>query len=90
MILTNLCIGRNPYRKQKRSKKLGREQLKFVTLSFETLRAHDCKYRESLARLKKIENFDNLSENPFGELSSKKYFQLSRMYSFREKEEKRK
>ena len=26
------------------------------------LRAHDCKYRESLARLKKIENSDNLSE----------------------------
>ena len=64
MILTNWCIGRNPYRKQKRSKKLGREQLKFVTLSFETLRAHDCKYRESLARLKKIENSDNLSEKP--------------------------
>ena len=29
-----------------------------------TLRAHDCKYRESLARLKKNENSDNLSEKP--------------------------
>ena len=37
MILTNWCIGRNPYRKQKRSKKLWREKPKFVTLSFETL-----------------------------------------------------
>ena len=29
------------------------------------LRAHDCKYRESLARLKKIENSDNLPGKPF-------------------------
>ena len=28
------------------------------------LRAHDCKYPESLARIKKIENSDNLSEKP--------------------------
>ena len=29
-----------------------------------TLRADACKYRESLARIKKIENSDNLSEKP--------------------------
>ena len=29
------------------------------------LRLYDCKYRESLARLKKIENSDNLSGKPF-------------------------
>ena len=29
------------------------------------LRGRDCKYRESLARLKKIENSDNLPGKPF-------------------------
>ena len=54
------------------------------------LRAHDCKYRESLARLKKSKILIICQKNPFGELSSKKIFQLSRIYSFRENEEKRK
>ena len=36
MILTSWCIGKSPYRKQKRGKKLGRERPKFVTLFFDT------------------------------------------------------
>ena len=37
------------------------------------LRAHDCKYRESLARLKKSKiQIICQKKNPFGELSSKK------------------
>ena len=38
------------------------------------LRAHDCKYRESLARLKKSNILIICQKNPFGELSSKKIF----------------
>ena len=38
------------------------------------LRAHDCKYRESLARLKKSKILIICQKNPFGELSSKKIF----------------
>ena len=38
------------------------------------LRAHDCKYRESLARLKKSKILIICQKNPFGELSSKKLF----------------
>ena len=39
-----------------------------------SLRAHDCKYRESLARLKKSKILIICQKNPFGELSSKKIF----------------
>ena len=38
------------------------------------VRAHDCKYRESLARLKKSKILIICQKNPFGELSSKKIF----------------
>ena len=38
------------------------------------LRAHDCKYRGSLARLKKSKILIICQKNPFGELSSKKIF----------------
>ena len=38
------------------------------------LRAHDCKYRESLARLKKSKILIICQKNPFGKLSSKKIF----------------
>ena len=38
------------------------------------LRAHDCKYRESLARLKKSKILITCQRNPFRELSSKKIF----------------
>ena len=38
------------------------------------LRAHDCKYRESLARLKESKILTICQKNPFGELSSKKMF----------------
>ena len=54
------------------------------------LRAHDCKYRESLARIKKSKILIICQKNPFGQLPSKKFFQLSRIYCFRENEEKRK
>ena len=36
------------------------------------IRAHDCKYRESLARLKKSKILIICHKNPFGELSWKK------------------
>ena len=39
-----------------------------------SLRAHDCKYRESPARLKKSKILIICQKNPFGELSSKKIF----------------
>ena len=39
------------------------------------LRAHDCKYRESLARLKKSKILIICLENPFREIHSKKIFQ---------------
>ena len=39
-----------------------------------TLRAYDCKYRESLARLKKTKILIICQKNPFRELSSKKIF----------------
>ena len=61
-----------------------------VTPDIEELRAHDCKYRESLARLKKSKILIICQKNPLGELSLKEYFQLSRIDSFRENEEKRK
>ena len=48
---------------------LGRENT-----CLEFLRAHDCKYRESLARLKKSKILIICQKNPFGELSSKKIF----------------
>ena len=38
------------------------------------LRADDCKYRESLARLKKSKILIICQKNPFGKLSSKKIF----------------
>ena len=38
------------------------------------LRAHDCKYRESLAKLKKSKILIICQKNPLGELSSKKIF----------------
>ena len=38
------------------------------------LRAHDCKYRESLARIKKSKILVICQKNPFGELPSKKIF----------------
>ena len=43
-----------------------------VSLSAYYLRAYDCKYRESLARLKKTKILIICQKNPFGELSSKK------------------
>ena len=41
---------------------------------FEHLRAHDCKYRESLARLKKSKILIICLENPLREIYSKKLF----------------
>ena len=38
------------------------------------LRVHDCKYRESLARLKKSKILIICLENPFREMYSKKIF----------------
>ena len=42
------------------------------------LRARDCKYRESLARLKISKILIICQKNPFGELSSKKIFSTSK------------
>ena len=44
----------------------------------DVLRGHDCKYRESLARLKKIENSDNLSEKPLWGIIFEKIFSTSK------------
>ena len=47
------------------------------------LRAHDCNYRESLARLKKIENSDNLSEKPlWGTVFEKNIFNFQESIVF--------
>ena len=45
-----------------------------VTFAF--LRAHDCKYRELLARLKKSKILIIFLENPFREIYLKKYFKV--------------
>ena len=45
------------------------------SLKHKDLRAHDCKYRESLARLKKSKILIICLENPFREIHSKKIFQ---------------
>ena len=55
------------------------------------LRAHDCKYRESLARLKKIENSDNLSEKLlWGTMFEKNIFNFQESIVFEEMRKKRK
>ena len=47
------------------------------------LRAHDCKYRESLARLKKSKNSDNLSEKPlWGTIFEKNVFNFQESIVF--------
>ena len=47
------------------------------------LTAHDCKYRESLARLKKNENSDNLSEKPlWGTIFEKNIFNFQESIVF--------
>ena len=47
------------------------------------LRAHDCKYRESLARLKKSKNSDNLSEKPlWGTVFEKSIFNFQESIVF--------
>ena len=52
-------------------------------ISFGDLRAHDWKYRESLARLKKIENSDNLSEKPlWGTIFEKNIFNFQESIGF--------
>ena len=49
----------------------------------EDLRAHDYKYRESLARLKKIENSDNSSEKPlWGTVFEKNIFNFQESVVF--------
>ena len=47
---------------------------KFVMDTWMLLRAHDCKYRESLARLKKSKILIICLENPSREMYSKKLF----------------
>ena len=50
----------------------------------EDLRAYDCKYRESLARLKKTENSDNLSEKPLsGTIFEKNIFNFQESIVFK-------
>ena len=46
------------------------------------LRAHDCKYRESLARLKKSKILIICQKNSFGELSSKNIFNFQESIVF--------
>ena len=46
------------------------------------LRAHDCKYRESLARLKKSKILIICQKNPFGKLSSKNIFNFQESIVF--------
>ena len=41
----------------------------FLVKVYQNLRAHDCKYRESLARLEKSKILIIRQKNPFGELS---------------------
>ena len=53
---------------------------------FGNLRAHDCKYRESLARLKKSKILIICQKTPFGELCSKKiYFNFQESIAFEKK-----
>ena len=48
-----------------------------------SLRTHDCKYQESLAMLKKIENSDNLSEKPlWGTIVEKNIFNFQESTAF--------
>ena len=47
---------------------------KISLIKQQVLRAHDCKYRESLARLKKSKILIICQKNPFGQLSPKKIF----------------
>ena len=46
-----------------------------MAIKFRTLRGRDCKYRESLARLKKSKILIICLENTFREIYSKKLFQ---------------
>ena len=54
----------------------------WVIFSCILLRAHDCKYRESLARPKKIENSDNLSEKTLWGLFEKNIFNFQESIVF--------
>ena len=57
----------------------------WVIFSCILLRAHDCEYRESLARLKKIENSDNLSEKLlWGTMFEKNIFNFQESIVFEE------
>ena len=49
---------------------------------FQILRAHDCEYRELLARLKKSKILIICLENPFREIHSKKIFQSMKNQMF--------
>ena len=52
-------------------------------MQFNELRAHDCKYRESLARLKEIENSDNFSDKLlFGTIFEKNIFNFQESIVF--------
>ena len=50
--------------------------------AMKALRAHDGKYRQSLARLKKSKLLIIVRKTPLGHYLRKKYFSLSRIYSF--------
>ena len=54
-----------------------------IVIIIKILRAHDCKYRESLARLEKSKNFDNLSEKPlWGTIFEKNIFNFQESIVF--------
>ena len=56
--------------------------------SFHILRGSDCKYRESVDRLKKSKILITCQKNTFGELSSKMLFKLSGTLLFSRNSEK--
>ena len=60
-----------------------------ISLRIRKLTAHDCKYRKSLARQKKSKTLIICQKNPFGGTILENFFyQVSRIYSFRENDEK--
>ena len=69
----NVCNNRRDNHDKKLSLILN--QIYMVTDN-EYLRGRDCKYRESLARLKKTKILIICLENPFREIYSKNYFKV--------------
>ena len=83
----NVCNNRRDNHDKKLSLILN--QIYMVTDN-EYLRGRDCKYRESLARLKKTKILIICLENPFREIYSKNYFKIWKIKCVRGNGEKRK